>query len=68
MTRKNERHERGVPCFVAFAPFRNFRVSESPADEELYQQQIEAMAGQIDAPVVELYGLTGEKRKSPLCS
>ena len=33
----HEWHERGVSCFVAFAPFRHFRVSESSAD--------------IDAPV-----------------
>jgi len=46
---------------VTFAPFRDFRVSESSADEELYQQQIEAMAWQIDALAYELYGLTGEE-------
>ena len=47
--------------FCGFRPFRGFRVSKSSADEELYQQQIEAMAWQVDAPVVELYGLTGEE-------
>jgi hypothetical protein len=47
---------------------RDTRVSESSAHEELYQQQIEAMTWQIDALAYELYGLTGEKRKSPLYS
>jgi len=47
MTRKNERRERDVPCFVAFALFRDFRVSESSADKELYQQQIEARTGML---------------------
>ena len=47
--------------FCGFRPFRGFRVSKSSADEELYQQQIEAMAWQVDAPVVELYGLTEEE-------
>ena len=46
---------------MAFAPFRGFRVSESPADKELYQQQIEATDRQIDALVSELYGLTEEE-------
>ena len=32
---ESEGHERGVSCFVAFALFRGFRVSESPADKEL---------------------------------
>ena len=32
-----------------------------PADKELYQRQIEATDGQIDALVYELYGLTGEE-------
>jgi hypothetical protein len=30
-----EGHERGVWCLVALAPFRGYRVSESPADKEL---------------------------------
>jgi hypothetical protein len=47
--------------FRGFRPLRAFRVSESSADEELYQQQIEAMARQIDALVVEVYGLTKEE-------
>jgi hypothetical protein len=44
-----------------FRPFRGFRVSESSAEEELYQQQIEAAARQIDALAYELYGLAEEK-------
>ena len=48
-------------CFVAFVPFRGFRVSESPADKELYQRQIEATDRQIDGLVHELYGLTEEE-------
>ena len=47
--------------FRGFRPFRSFRVSESPADKELYQQQIEATYRQIDALVYDLYGLTGEE-------
>ncbi|TEU12282.1 MAG: hypothetical protein E3J21_21405, partial [Anaerolineales bacterium] len=47
--------------FVTFAPFRGFRVSESPADKELCQRQIEATDWQIDALVYELYGLTEEE-------
>jgi hypothetical protein len=46
---------------VAFAPFRGFRVSESPADKELYQRQIEATDRQIDGLVYGLYGLTEEE-------
>jgi hypothetical protein len=46
---------------VAFAPFRSFRVSESPADKELYQRQIEATGLQIDALVYVLYGLIEEE-------
>jgi len=37
--------------FRGFAPFRGFRVSESPADKELYQQQTEATDRKIDALV-----------------
>ena len=48
-------------CFVAFAPFRGFRVSESPTDKELYQWQIEVTDRQIDALVYESYGLTEEE-------
>ncbi|HUW12164.1 MAG TPA: hypothetical protein VM537_20730, partial [Anaerolineae bacterium] len=32
-----------------------------PADKELYQRQIEATDGEIDALVYELYGLTEEE-------
>jgi hypothetical protein len=32
-----------------------------PADEKLYQRQIEATDGEIDALVSGLYGLTGEE-------
>jgi hypothetical protein len=35
-TNESEGHERGVLCFVAFVPFRGFRVSDSPADKEPY--------------------------------
>jgi len=35
--------------------------SAIPADEELYQRQIEATDRQIDALVYELYGLSGEE-------
>ena len=35
--------------------------SAIPADNELYQRQIEATDRQIDALVYELYGLTGEE-------
>ena len=48
---------------MAFAPFRGYRVSESPADKELYQRQIEATDRQIDGLVYELYGLTEEEIK-----
>jgi hypothetical protein len=41
--------------------FRGFRVSESPTDKELYQQQIEATYRQIDTLANELYELTEEE-------
>ncbi len=47
--------------FCGFRPFSWFRVSESPADRELYQQQIKAMDRWIDALVYDLYGLTEEE-------
>jgi hypothetical protein len=47
--------------FRGFRPFRSFRVSESPADKELYQQQIEATYWQINTLAYKLYGLTEEE-------
>jgi len=38
MTRKEAKDTKGGLVFRGFRPFRGFRVSESSADEELYQQ------------------------------
>jgi len=54
-TRRGARARKGCLVFRGFGAFSWFRVSESPADEALYQRRIEATDRQIDAPVYESY-------------
>ena len=46
---------------LRLAKWRYAPAATIPADEELYQRQIEATDRQIDALVYELYGLTEEE-------